>query len=127
MSDSPESVREYIRAHVTIPEAFRLIPNQTMPQTIDRPTVVVKHLRMEPLAEAPVGHVRNTVILTLADHHETEAIAEEALDTAVVELLTALDGHEAITWTEAEKVSVVDRYLGWDITLTVITSRKETA
>lgn len=122
-----DSVRDYITAEVTFPSGWNFIPNQTIPETIDRITVVLKHLRMEPLPEAPVGHVRNTVVLTIADHHSAIATAENELDSAVVELLTALDGHARIAWSLAEKVSVEGRYLGWDITLTVITSRKEVA
>lgn len=122
------SVRDYIKTEVApaFPAGWRFIPAQTIPSTITTTTVILKHLRMEPLPEAPVGHVTNTVILTVADPHTTVETAEEALDTAVVELLTALDGHSSITWSAADKVSV-DGWLGWDITLTVITSRKESA
>lgn len=94
-----------------------------MPQTIEGITVVLKHSQMERLAEAPQGSLRNTVVLTVVDPHEDQTAAENALDDSVLELVTAIDTLPKINWTNAEKV-LVDPYLGWDITLTVITEKE---
>jgi len=120
------SVRDYLVAELTFPESWRLIPNQRMPEKIEQTTVILKHLRMEKLAEAPVGNLRNTVILTVADPHTDQVEAENALDEAVLTLITALDGHIRINWTLAEKVAIRDPYIGWDVTLTVITTKPTT-
>ena len=122
-----DSVRDYLATELTplLPASWRIIPEQRMPQTLDTITVVLKHRRIERLAEAPVGNLRNEVVLTVVDPHEDWATAEDALDDAVNDVLTALDGHSQINWTLAEKVAVSDTYIGWDLTLTVITSTKE--
>ena len=125
MSDS-QSVREWLQAQLRseLPEGWKFIPNQRMAATIDRITVVLKHTDIERLPEAPLGNLRNTVVLTVADPHEDQVRAENELDDAVLELCTAIDGLPNINWTRASKVLVNDTYLGWDITLTVISGKE---
>jgi len=120
------SVRSYLEAELKplLPTTWRIIPNQRIPETIDRVTVALKVDRIEKLPEAPLGNLRNTVILTVADPHKDQVRAENALDDAVLNVLTALDGHSNIDWTLAQKVLATETYLGWDITLTVITSKE---
>lgn len=127
MSADETTVRGYIRAQLapSWPSSWRFVPFQSMPQTIDTTTVILKHEAIDPDPKLPVGQVRNRVILTVADPHEGIEAAEDALDDAVVDLLTSLDGHRTIGWTSAEKVAVEGRYLGWDITLTVLSSIKK--
>jgi len=125
MSDS-QSVREWLTEQITplLDDSWRILPNQRMPATIDRITVVVKYTAMERLAEAPQTHLRNTVTLTIADPHEDQVKAEDALDDAVLALCTVLDSLPRIGWTGAQKVLVNETYLGWDITLTVISGKE---
>jgi len=120
------SVRAYVEAQIKplLPAEWKFIPNQTMPETISQTVVIVKHSRIEKLPAAPIGHLQNTVTLTIVDPHADEVKAENALDDSVLELLTAIDGHERINWSLAEKVAVKDPYIGWDITLTVITEKE---
>lgn len=120
------SVRDYLKAELTplLPTGWKFIPNQRMPETISKTTVVLKHTQMERLAEAPLGQLRNTVILTVADPHQDQIRAENALDDSVLELVSAIDTLVPINWTAAQKVLVNDTYLGWDITLTVITNKE---
>lgn len=120
------SVRDYLAAELAplLLVGWKVIPEQRMPDTIKSTTVVLKHLSIEKLAEAPAGHLRNEVVLTVATPHEDIAKAENALDDAVVKLLSTLDGHKTINWASAKKAQVTDAYLGWDITLTVITEKE---
>lgn len=106
-----------------LPAKWRIIPNQSMPQTIDRPTLIIKHLEMERLEEAPLGSLRHQITITVADPHEDQVKAEDALDDEVLQLCTALDALSGLTWTGAKKVAVRDPYIGWDITLTVISTK----
>lgn len=119
-----DSVRSYLVDELTplVNQGWRIIREQRMPETIDTITVVLKHSRIEKLPEAPMGALRNEVVLTVADPHEDIAKAEDALDDAVVDLLSVIDKHDSINWTEARKAKVNDNILGWDITLTVITT-----
>lgn len=92
--------------------------------TLDRPTVYIEHTVVNVLVAAPIGSVENTVVVTILDHHTDYDKAEDALDVAVLDLILDLDSHERLAWTKAEKVEVADKYLGWAITLTVITEKE---
>lgn len=120
------SVRDYLTAELTplLPSTWKIIANQRVPETFDTVAVILKHLHIETLAEAPIGSLRNRVLITIADPHTDQVRAENALDEAVLELCTALDGHSRIIWTGADKVLVTDTYLGWDITVEVITEKE---
>lgn len=120
------SVRDYLDGELTplLPATWKLIPNQRMPETIDGITVVLKHLKIERLPEAPIGSLKNSVTITVADPHQDQVTAEDALDDSVLTLITALDGHSNILWTGADKVLVNNTYLGWDITVEVNTEKE---
>lgn len=120
------NVRDYLKTELTplIPSTWRIIPEQRMPDTITKTTVVLKHLRITRLPAAPIGSLDNSVVITIADPHKETAAAENALDDNVLELVTAIDGHDNISWSLAEKVNVNDTYLGWDITVAVTTQKE---
>lgn len=126
MSTEQKTLRAWFTDQVrpNLPAGWRYIPNQNTPSTISVVTVVYKLLELEPLPEAPMGSIRNTIVLTVLSPHEDDVKAEDALDNDVIDLLTALDGHPTISWTRAHKVrdAKTDR-LAWDIDLTVITSK----
>lgn len=121
------SVRAYLEAELAplLDEGWGIIPEQRFPETITKITVVLNHTSIEKLSEAPFGNLRNHVTLTVADPHEDVAASEDALDDAVVTLLSVIDRHKSINWTEAKKVKVSDAYRGWDITLTVLTNPED--
>lgn len=108
-----------------LPVTWRYIPNQATPKTISVPTLVYKLLEIEPLPEAPLGALRNRIVLTLLTPFEGDVKAENALDNDVIELITALDPHSDIAWESARKVrdETTDR-LGWDITVTALTVKE---
>ncbi len=120
------NVRDYLKTELTplLPAGWTIIPNQKMPETITKITVVLKHLTIEPSPANPIGSLNNHVTITVADPHTDQVRAENALDDAVVELLTALDGHSRIVWRPANKVLVNDTYLGWDIPVEVLTQKE---
>lgn len=109
-----------------LPSTWRYIPNQMTPATITVPTLVYKLLEIEPLPEAPLGALRHRIVLTLLSPNEDDVKAEDALDNDVIALITALDPHSTIAWETARKVrDEKTSRLGWDITVTTITTKKE--
>lgn len=118
-----QSVRAYLIEQLDLPDTWQVIPEQRFPETLSTTTVVLQHTRVEPLAEAPRGHIRNEVVLSVLTARQDIAAAEDELDDAVLEVLSSLDGHSTISWTGAEKVMHRDTYPAWNITLTVITGR----
>lgn len=118
-----DSVRAYLVEQLDLPTEWSVIPEQRFPETIAKPTVVLQHTRIERLPEAPMGNIRHTVVLSVLDPHTDIAAAEDALDDAVTELLSAIDAHSTIAWTEAEKTTHRETFPAWNLTLTVITSK----
>lgn len=119
-----DNVRAYILGELDLPEGWRQIDEQRVPDVIDRETVIVKHSRVEKLPEAPIGHLRHEAILGVFVPNRDLARAENRLDEAVTELLAVIDGHPQINWSSAEKVVTPgNQYPGWEINLTVITSK----
>ncbi|WP_157156259.1 hypothetical protein [Diaminobutyricimonas sp. LJ205] len=124
-----DNVRGYVAEELAplLAKGYRVIPEQQLPDVFETPIVVIKHARIEKLPEAPLGHLRNEVVLGLFDPHKDVAKAENALDDEVVELLTVIDKHSRIDWTDARKVMHPNQqYRGWDITLSVITGPEPT-
>ncbi len=117
------SVRSWLREALEVPSDWVWITEQRMPDTISKTTVVTKHARIEPLVEGGPGVLRHEVVLSVFAPSTTPKAAEDVLDDAVTELITALDGHDRIRFNTAEKViSPNEKYFGWDITLSVITN-----
>jgi hypothetical protein len=120
------SVRDWLDAALVplLPSGWRVIKNQRMPETLSQTTVIIKHLAIKKLADAPANHLSNEVTLTIVDHHTDQDLAENTLDEAVLTLVTALDSLPSLMFTGAKKVFASDLYLGWDIELTIY-SRKD--
>ncbi|KKI19665.1 MULTISPECIES: hypothetical protein [unclassified Leucobacter] len=119
----PGNVRDYLLNNLALPDDWKRVDEQRIPQIIERPTVIVKHDRFEKLPEAPIGALRNVVVLAVFIPNQDLAKAEAAMDDAMAELLTALDGHEAINWSEAQKVVTPNGlYPGWELSLSVIST-----
>lgn len=112
------SVREWLDENLKplLPEGWRWVPYQRNVDTLDAVTVIWKQSRIVPLDEAPLGAVRVEGTLTVCTPHQDIARAEEALDDAVTDLCSALDGLDGIAWTSAQKVALGEGGpLGYDI------------
>lgn len=108
-----------------IPDDWRIIPEQRVPEVIERVTVILKLLELVRLPEAPMSHLANSFTVTIASPYVVEqGKAEDQLDDAVRELITALDQMLTVSWSLARKVLVNEKNLGWDITLTMTTKKE---
>lgn len=125
------SVRAQVAAMLApiIPDTWRVNPHtvRVVPK-LPAVTVYIEHTRIEPAPEAPIGTVHNTVTVTVVSRHTDYAKAEDEIDSDVLDLVNEIDAHDRIAWTSAEKVAIPatdPAYLGWALTLTVITQTKE--
>jgi hypothetical protein len=119
-------VRESLRAMLAplVPTTWTIVPYTVKTiGKLDRPTLYIEHVSIDPLAEAPLGDVRATARVTLVSHLTDYVQAEDALDDDVFDLIIALDSHDRLAWTGAEKLKVAD-YLGWQITLTHLATKE---
>lgn len=115
------SVRSWLKDELSLPAGWVVIAEQRVPDTIASITVVLKHARIEP-RDGSVGQLRHEVVLSVFAPHQKVGDAEDALDDAVTTLLTEIDAHDRINWTDAAKVvSPNEQYFGWDISLSVLT------
>lgn len=123
---SGDTVRQQVMDHLLplIPDTWTVLPYHATIDRIDRTVVVLKHTKINKLAEAPMGWLSNEFVVTVVDPVSDPKTAENNLDEAVLALVTALDSHLQLNWTQAEKVLVNETlgYKGWDITLTVNTN-----
>lgn len=127
---SGDTIRTQLLAHLQplLPEEWTVLPYQANVSTIDRIVVVLKHNKISKDPDSPMGTVINEFIVTVVSPVSDIKTAEEQLDDAVLELITALDSHLQLNWTEAQKVLVSEKagYIGWDITLTIHTQKAST-
>lgn len=113
------TVREFVVAQLgTLPKKWRVIGSMSMPEVIDRPTVVIKHTALDPLPEAPLSHFVASVTLTVADPQKDTARAEDALDDEVGTLCLAIMRNPHISFQGATKVTV-NQYLAWDVRIEI--------
>ncbi|WP_341999388.1 hypothetical protein MRBLWH7_000798 [Microbacterium sp. LWH7-1.2] len=115
-----QTVRAYLVEQLALPAEWHVIPEQRFPESIAKTTVVLQHVRIEPLSEAPIGHLRHEVVLSVIDPRTDIAAAEDTLDDTVTQILIRVDGLERVGWTSAEKVLHSDRP-AWNLSLFVIT------
>lgn len=86
------------------------------PATLAKPTIIVRQTTVAPAAEQ--GYFSIGFLVTLAHPSMTQA-GEDELDTDVEGLCAVFGRAEGIEWERAEKKTLWDKHLCYDITLTV--------
>lgn len=105
-----------------LPRGWKLHPYRKAPDAINQTTVWVKLGSIEKLPEAPVSGVNLiTYTVTVAVPEADFADADERLDMDVITLTDALDALPMVRRARADAVAVADLYLGYDISVEVIT------
>ena len=122
-----QTVREYLDETLPplLPEGWKWVDSERAVDVTETTTVQWKQRRIAPLPEAPLAHLGVDGILTVSSPHADIEKAEDALDDAVLELVGALQSVPGIRFTEANKAAVDDQHLGYDLSITVITQKKE--
>lgn len=101
---------------------YSLRPNGTNLEQIAKPTVLVRLLTIQPTPERPLSSLTLGYTVTLASPKTSPQQAENDLDGDVFEILQRLDQIESVEWSQASKVTVSDKYLGYDITVSMLTN-----
>lgn len=124
MSASP-TAREHLVGILApeLPTGWKLIETARIPQTIDATTVIVNHSGIAP-APARRSTLLNTFDVYVVSSHSDKDRADLILDDAVLTLITAISDHAEVRFDTAKKVDVTDRFIGWEITLTTLTSKE---
>lgn len=108
-----------------LPKGWQLIPYQDNIDQPDHPVLMFKQLKIEPTKEMPRGSWTYTFVLTLIDGRTDPEKTEKALDDEVETLLVLLEGFSFLEPTQAEKVLFSERYLAYDITTIVLTTKQK--
>lgn len=109
-----------------IPAEWKMTPTLEAAKRLDVPGVYLEYTRIERADDLPPGHARVVIYASVIDPNTDTAQGENAVDDEVVELVTAIDAHPLISWTEAEKLRLPTGELGWRITLNLIVSTTPT-
>lgn len=128
MASTLEAARAYIadqlRTHA--PAGWRIIADESNPDTLDRTTVLLSITNVARLAGAPMGAFDVTVQATIADpRYDNLPAAEGPLLAALGDLLALIEDHLHTAWEPATKALYAGRYLCWDINLHVSTTRTD--
>lgn len=124
-------VAEQLMPHLPIVDPKRPQPGQWRyydylvdPDVLDRLSLVVAATGVERLRDAPMGAYDHTVTITLVSPNADFEQAEDELEPALDDLITAIEDHLQLPWEPATKVLYRDRYLAWEVPVRVITSRE---
>lgn len=109
-----------------LPADWAIVPSGRSIDSIPSTTVQLKQLSIIRTPAAPSkSHTIEFVVTIAAPEQKTQA-AEDRLDDQITDLLHALDDL-SIAWTTCQKVIVsARRELGYDITLTITSSKEQT-
>lgn len=107
-----------------LPAGWKLINSERNFDVLVQTAVIIKQDTIAKLPQAPRGAWTVSYTLTIADPHKKFEDAEIALDEDVLELFEILDLMDNVYPSTAKKVVVNDSYLGYDVTVAVITQRK---
>lgn len=124
---SDETVREWLTANLKplLPTGWKWLDSERAVDVTAAVTVQWKQRRIAPLPEAPLSHLGVEGILAVSSPRVDIERAEDDLDDAVLELVAAIQSLQGIRFTEATKVAADEQRLGYDLSLTVITNKKE--
>lgn len=113
MADSP---REKLAESLTegFPE-WKVVPSERVPDSLDRPTLVLKQRTIARLPEAPQSHYTVGYFVTVVDDHTDFDAAETALDENVLAVWEYLMSLSNVHPKTATKALFADAYLAYDI------------
>lgn len=103
---------------------WKLIPTQRSYDQLDRVCVVLKQQKITRLPQTPNASHRVDFVITIISPNTDIDKAETDLDEQVDVLLHNLDAIKSVDWTDASKVEVSDKYLGYDVSVYIITTKE---
>lgn len=121
---STETVREYIAAQLApnLPAEWEIEPGIPTLGTLSRPVLWVEYTAFEPLPEAPLAKIRVTADLCIATSKTDLRKGEAAADEHVAELFEAAVAANSFYSITATKTVFLDAYIGWRLSINVITT-----
>jgi hypothetical protein len=124
------AVRAYLvdELRPMLPDTWDIKPGESTPATLAKPTLYMDFGGIVPLSAAPMGAVQVNFTLTIADHHADVAMAEDGVDEQIFDLISALDAHPTILWTDAKKIRIPqNNALAWQIDINTTVKKKAEA
>jgi hypothetical protein len=107
-----------------LPAGWKIVRTEEALDKAVKPVVILKQSRIQKSEVAPLGWHEIFFTVTVLSPLENRTRAEDQLDTLVNTTIHAIDECESLLWTSAEKVLVSEKYIGYDINLSLV-SKKE--
>jgi hypothetical protein len=109
-----------------LPDAWKRIEAHTVKTivSLSRPTVYIDYTSITH-AGMPEGQLIDGFDIALISDLTDYAKAEDALDSAVRPFVRALDASPDIAWSAANKRAFAETYLGWVVTVQLLTPSTE--
>jgi len=105
-------------ALTTLLPKMKVVGTERTPDTLTRLTVVVRHRDYTPAGNAQ-GILLAGLVLELLSHHADIEKAEDALDSALPDLLAALHKIPNVTWSRAVKITESEKWLGFNVEVSI--------
>lgn len=121
---SSKTVRQHIVDEITpnLPAGWEIDPGIPTLGTLSRPVLWVEYTAFEPLPEAPLAKIRVTADLCIATSKTDLRKGETAADEHIAELYEAAIVANTFYSITAQKTVFADAYLGWRLSINVITT-----
>lgn len=125
---STETVRDYIVAQVSpnLPADWKIDPGIPTLGTLSKPVLWVEYTAFEPLPEAPQSSIRVTADLCIVTNLTDMRKGEDAADEHIATLYEAALAARTFYSITARKTVFADAYIGWRLSINVITTNPAT-
>lgn len=121
---STETVREFIAAQLApnLPTGWEIEPGIPSLGTLSRPVLWIEYTAFEALPEAPLAKIRVSADLCIATSRTDLRKGEADADEHVAELFEACVVANTFYSITATKTIFLDAYVGWRVSINVITT-----
>ncbi|WP_067194170.1 hypothetical protein [Microbacterium sp. XT11] len=122
------SVREYIADQIrpNIPDGWKLEPGIPTLGTLAAPVLWIEYTGFEPAEEAPLAKINVSADLCIATHKTDITKGEGDADEHVAALYEAVFAAHTFYRISARKAVFNDAYVGWRLSINVITTNPTT-
>ncbi|WP_282845868.1 hypothetical protein [Microbacterium oxydans] len=121
---STETVRGYILGKIgpRVPADWKVEPGIPTLGTLSKPVLWVEYTAFEPFPEAPLSKIKASADLCIATNKTDVRKGEDEADESVAELYEAVIVSNTFYSITARKAVFNDAYVGWRMSIDVITT-----
>ncbi|MGX1931718.1 hypothetical protein [Microbacterium resistens] len=121
---SSKTVRQYVLDELTphVPETWKVFKSIPTLKTLSQPTMWLEYSGFEPLPAAPLSSILASVDVCVATNLTDIHKGEDKADEYVARLYEAAFASNKFYGLTAQKTVFAESYIGWRITIQVVTT-----